>query len=70
MVGAHKFAYDLWGDVINVASRMESDGVPGSIQITAATFELLKEEFLCEPREPISVKGKGRMQTYILHSRL
>lgn len=69
VVGTHKFAYDLWGDVVNVASRMESEGVPGSIQISPATHELLRAEFLCEPRDPVTVKGKGRMQTYILQSR-
>lgn len=69
VVGTHKFAYDLWGDVVNMASRMESEGVPGSIQITPATYELLRHEFVCEPRGPITVKGKGEMKTYLLRSR-
>lgn len=69
IVGTHKFAYDLWGDVVNIASRMESAGIPGSIQITPATYELLREDFVCEPRDRITVRGKGEMQTYILRSR-
>jgi guanylate cyclase len=69
VVGTHKFAYDLWGDVVNTASRMESEGVAGSIQVTPATYELIRDEFVCEPRGIISVKGKGDMNTYILVSR-
>ena len=61
MVGTHKFAYDLWGDVVNTASRMESGGVPGSIQITDATSNLIRDAFVCEPRGVITVKGKGDM---------
>lgn len=69
IVGTHKFAYDLWGDAVNTASRMESEGVAGSIQISAATHELIREEFVCERRGTISVKGKGEMETYFLLSR-
>jgi guanylate cyclase len=69
IVGTHKFAYDLWGDVVNTASRMESEGVAGSIQVTPATYELIRDEFVCEPRGVVSVKGKGDMNTYILVSR-
>ena len=69
VVGTHKFAYDLWGDVVNTASRMESEGVAGSIQVTPATYELIRGEFVCEPRGVVSVKGKGDMNTYILVSR-
>ena len=68
IVGTHKFAYDLWGDAVNTASRMESEGVAGSIQVTPATYELIRDKFVCEPRGVIAVKGKGRMQTYILQS--
>ncbi|MFV1961122.1 MAG: adenylate/guanylate cyclase domain-containing protein, partial [Acidimicrobiia bacterium] len=49
IVGTHKFAYDLSGDVVNTASRMESEGIPGSIQLTPATYELLRTEFVWEP---------------------
>ena len=69
IVGTHKFAYDLWGDVVNTASRMQSEGVAGSIQVTPATYELIRDEFVCEPRGVVSVKGKGDMNTYILVSR-
>ena len=68
IVGTHKFAYDLWGDAVNTASRMESEGVAGSIQISAATHELIRDEFECERRGTISVKGKGEMETYFLLS--
>jgi class 3 adenylate cyclase len=66
VIGIKKFIYDLWGDTVNVASRMESQGVPGRIQITAATYEYLKDKFLLEEREAILVKGKGKMITYWL----
>ena len=66
VVGTHKFSYDLWGDVVNTASRMESAGIPGSIQVTEATYELIRDRFVCEPRGIISVKGKGDMNTYLL----
>jgi len=69
IVGTHKFAYDLWGDAVNTASRMESEGIAGSIQVTPATYELIRDKFVCKPRGTISVKGKGEMQTYILQSR-
>jgi guanylate cyclase len=69
IIGTHKFSYDLWGDTVNTASRMESEGVPGSIQISPPTYELVRDEFVCEPRGLIDVKGKGAMQTYLLISR-
>ena len=69
IVGTHKFAYDLWGDVVNTASRMESEGIPGSIQLAPETYELIRDEFVCEPRGVVSVKGKGDMTTYILVSK-
>lgn len=66
VIGQRKFQYDLWGDVVNVASRMESHGKPGEIQISRNTYELLPEEFLCQPRGRIEVKGKGQMETWFL----
>ena len=66
VIGRKKFIYDLWGDAVNTASRMESHGTPGSIQITRETYELIKGEFVCEPRGTIQVKGKGEMQTWYL----
>jgi len=50
------------GDTVNTASRMESHGVPGKIHVTAGTFELLRDTFELEPRDPIELKGKGRMR--------
>ena len=69
IIGTHKFAYDLWGDTVNTASRMESSGIPGSIQVTGATFELIEDRFVCELRGPVAVKGKDEMETYLLVSR-
>jgi adenylate cyclase len=66
VIGTHRFLYDLWGDAVNTASRMESHGTPGEIQITQATYELLKHEFVCRPRGAILVKGKGEMETWYL----
>ena len=69
IIGVRKFAYDLWGDVVNTASRMESGGIAGEIQITEATYNLIKDDFVCEPRGRIDVKGKGEMATYLLLGR-
>ena len=66
VIGRKRFIYDLWSDAVNTASRMESQGTPGEIQITRATYELLKDEFVCRPRGTIPVKGKGEMQTWYL----
>jgi adenylate cyclase len=66
VIGRKRFLYDLWGDAVNTASRMESHGTPGRIQITQATYELLKDEFECEPRGTVSIKGKGKMETWYL----
>jgi guanylate cyclase len=66
VIGRKRFLYDLWGDAVNTASRMESHGTPGRIQITRATHELLADEFECEPRGPIAVKGKGEIEAWYL----
>ncbi|MGI9586124.1 MAG: adenylate/guanylate cyclase domain-containing protein, partial [Acidimicrobiia bacterium] len=68
IVGTHKFSYDLGGDVVNTASRMESEGLPGEIQVTQATYDLIKQSFVCTNRGEIQVKGKGTMPTYLLKS--
>jgi guanylate cyclase len=66
VIGRKRFLYDLWGDAVNTASRMESHGTPGRIQITRATYELLADEFECEPRGPVAVKGKGEIEAWYL----
>ena len=68
VIGKRKFLYDLWGDVVNTASRMESHGVPGRIQITEATRKRLHKPFVLEKRGAIEVKGKGAMNTWFLNS--
>ena len=64
VIGRKKFIYDLWGDAVNIASRMESQGSGGVIQITRDTYEQIKQEFLCEARGAIHVKGKGEMDIW------
>jgi guanylate cyclase len=66
VIGTKRFLYDLWGDAVNTASRMESQSTPGEIQITRTTYELLKDDFVCRRRGTILVKGKGRMETWYL----
>ncbi len=69
VIGTSKFSYDLWGDTVNTASRMESYGVPGCIQVTARTYQRLKDGYRFERRGPIPVKGKGEIITYLLLGR-
>jgi adenylate cyclase len=69
VIGTKKFSYDLWGDTVNIASRMESHGLGGRIQVTATTYERLRDKYLFEERGMIQVKGKGEMMTYFLLGR-
>lgn len=69
VIGTKKFTYDLWGDTVNTANRMESHGQPGAIQVTVSTYERLKEKYILQERGMIEVKGKGEMMTYFLVSR-
>lgn len=69
VIGLSKFIYDLWGDTVNIASRMETTGIPGKIQVTSATYQQLKEQFIFKMRGRIPIKGKGEMNTYILLSK-
>ena len=69
VIGRKRFLYDLWGDAVNIASRMESHGRSGRIQISRDTKELLGDEFACEPRGPIPVKGKGEIEAWYLVGR-
>ena len=66
VIGKKKFHYDVWGDTVNTASRMESHGVPGKIQVTEDTYQILADEFVFESRGKIDVKGKGEMKTWFL----
>ena len=70
VIGRKRFLYDLWGDAVNMASRMESQGTPGQIQVTRATYELLREEFELERRGTVPIKGKGDVETWYLVGRL
>jgi class 3 adenylate cyclase len=66
VIGKSKYIYDLWGDTVNLAARMESGGMPDSIQVTRRVYEALKDEFVFEPRGEIEVKGKGRVEAWLL----
>ncbi len=69
VIGTKKFIYDLWGDTVNVASRMESQGLTGKIQVSATTYERLKHRYVLKPRGTVYVKGKGEMETFLLNGR-
>jgi class 3 adenylate cyclase/AmiR/NasT family two-component response regulator len=69
IIGTKKFIYDLWGDTVNTASRMESHGIPDQIQLTEDTYKMLKDKYRLESRGSIYVKGKGDMMTYFLKGR-
>jgi len=66
VIGTKKFIYDLWGDTVNTASRMESQGMAGRIQVTQRLYERLQGKYQFERRGPIQVKGKGEMMTYLV----
>jgi adenylate cyclase len=69
VIGTKKFIYDVWGDTVNLASRMESTGVAGRVQVTPAVEHRLRERFRLEPRGEVEIKGKGPMETYFLVGR-
>ena len=69
VIGKKRFIYDLWGDTVNIAARMESQGISGEIQVSEATQALLPADFVCEDRGEIAVKGKGRMRVFLLKER-
>ncbi|HEY5704216.1 MAG TPA: adenylate/guanylate cyclase domain-containing protein [Terrimicrobiaceae bacterium] len=69
VIGIKKFIYDLWGDTVNLASRMESHGVTGEIQVTDAVYERMREKYVFEPRGKIDIKGRGQQRAYLLKGR-
>ena len=66
VIGTKKFIYDVWGDAVNTASRMESQGIPGKIQVSDSTYQLLCDKYVLDRRGTIDIKGKGEMTTYFL----
>ncbi len=69
VIGKHKFNYDLWGDTVNIASRMESQGIPDEIQVSEVVYSRIKDKFFLENRGLVEIKGKGKMNTYLLKGR-
>jgi adenylate cyclase len=69
VIGTYKFVYDIWGDAVNIASRMQSHGMANCIQISAATRRHIHERFRLEPHGVIDMKGKGPMETFLLVGR-
>jgi class 3 adenylate cyclase len=66
IVGVKKFAYDIWGDTVNTAARMESNSEPGKINISQTTYELVKEKYTCTYRGELEAKNKGMMKMYFV----
>jgi class 3 adenylate cyclase len=66
VIGRRRFIYDLWGDTVNTASRMESHGLPGRIQVTESMYQRLRSAYRFEDRGEVEIKGKGRMRAYLL----
>ena len=66
VVGKRKYAFDIWGDTVNVASRMESSGEVGRVNVSAYTYDLIKKDYECEYRGKISAKGKGEIDMYFV----
>jgi class 3 adenylate cyclase len=66
IIGSKKFSYDVWGDAVNTASRMEAFGEPGKIQISDEFYQRIKDDYECEYRGQIEIKSKGAMNLYIL----
>ena len=70
VIGIKKFIYDLWGDTVNLASRMESHGVTGEIQVTDAVYQRMHQKYLFEARGNVEIKGRGQQKTYLLKGRI
>jgi class 3 adenylate cyclase len=69
VIGTKKYVYDVWGDTVNTASRMESQGLPGKIQVSEDTYRLLSDRYRFEERGVIAIKGRGDIKAYLLQSR-
>lgn len=70
VVGVNKFAYDIWGDTVNIAARMEANSEPGKINISNTTYELVKDDYQCEPRGKVPAKNKGMIDMYYVKNKL
>jgi class 3 adenylate cyclase len=70
VVGKKKYAYDIWGSTVNVASRMESNGEPGRVNISSATYELIKDKYLCTHRGKIFAKNIGEVDMYFVENEI
>ena len=70
VVGRKKYAYDIWGSAVNIASRMESNGEPGEINISEATYQLVKDKFVCIHRGKIFAKNIGEIDMYFVKGEL
>jgi len=66
VIGVKRFSYDVWGDTVNTASRMQSHGVPGAVQISESTYERVRDHFAAEPRGTVAMKGKGELKSFLL----
>jgi adenylate cyclase len=69
VIGRHKFAFDLWGDTVNTASRLEQHGLPGYVHISAQTWSHVRDDFACELRGQTELRGKGAVETYLVVGR-
>jgi class 3 adenylate cyclase len=67
VIGKKKFSYDIFGDTVNIAARIESFGEPGRINVSAYTADLIKDQFACSYRGKINAKGKGELDMYFVH---
>jgi class 3 adenylate cyclase len=69
VIGSHKFSFDIWGETVNFASRLESQGIPGRVHVSAETWRDVKDVFDAEPRGPTQLRGYGPMETYVIVGR-
>ena len=69
VIGDRKFAFDIWGETVNIASRLESQGIPGRVQVSAETWRIVKDVFDADPRGPIELRGYGPMEAFAIVGR-